>query len=93
MQAVDSPENLEKELSAADSEQIKLEGGRIVFTLPGLHRHLFPNNECTFIEFRQALYKGSLNASLGARGYSINIEQSTGKANTSRYYLALWTIL
>ena len=72
---------------AATDDEIGLESGGLVFTLPALHALLDPDAALDFGAFRRLLYDSTLNEELGAFDAEVVVHRSTGKTDTSHYCL------
>lgn len=87
LQVRDSRVQVKEELSRLRLEDIWLEEGKLVFSLPALHKFLFCEKACGYSKFRRELYGSSLNSKLREIGAKVIIFESTGKIDTSRYCL------
>lgn len=66
---------------------ILLEHSSVKFTLPSLHKLLYPGGDPNYERFRSALYASNLNEELAALGYKVQVFESTKKVDSSWYEL------
>lgn len=59
----------------------------LIFSLVALHTILDPLQETPYAQFRNALYKGSLNQDLFRIGAKIELYRSSGKTDANLYRL------
>ena len=67
---------------------IGFDGECLVFDLPSLYGFIFPNDELSFIEFKQILYGSELNKQLTAQGGKVVVIDNKGNINQSLYGLS-----